>query len=214
MVSGCPSADGHERRNENGYPPPKEEGVGGGGPTIDRPWPLLIKEGNDAGIFMDGGEPKDHEVCAHRAPLQGMDARILSVLEMILHEPEKPQSVKEVAEQVCLSPSRFGHLFKQETGQRFKTFFRGARMAAAKNLLQDHTLRIKEVAAALGYERTSDFSHDFRKQYGRSPSESRGARTGPHPRGLRSPLPFGVGNLRQAFPGVGLNAISALNTER
>jgi hypothetical protein len=42
----------------------RRRGAGGGGPTINQPWPLLIKEGNQAAIFMRGGEPKDHEVCA------------------------------------------------------------------------------------------------------------------------------------------------------
>jgi transcriptional regulator GlxA family with amidase domain len=46
-------------------------------------------------------------------------------------------------------------------------------MIRAKNLLQDLTLRIKEVAAAVGYADASNFSRDFRKQYGRSPSQSR-----------------------------------------
>ena len=32
--------------HENGSPPPKEEGEGGGGRTINHPWPLLIKEGS------------------------------------------------------------------------------------------------------------------------------------------------------------------------
>jgi AraC-like DNA-binding protein len=46
-------------------------------------------------------------------------------------------------------------------------------MIRAKNLLQDPTLRIKEVAAAVGYADVSDFSRDFRKEYGQSASQSR-----------------------------------------
>ena len=31
-------------------------------PTIDHPWPLLGKEGNDGVIFMYRGELKDHRI--------------------------------------------------------------------------------------------------------------------------------------------------------
>jgi AraC family transcriptional regulator of arabinose operon len=101
------------------------------------------------------------------------DARILRVLDAIARQLDKPQSVKYLAAQLRLSPSRFEHLFKKETGQGFKTFLRAARMTKAENLLQDPTLRIKEVAAAVGYADLSHFSRDFKRQYGQSPSQSR-----------------------------------------
>jgi AraC family transcriptional regulator of arabinose operon len=102
-----------------------------------------------------------------------LDARIRSVLEIVAGELEKPQLVKCLAARLRLSPSRFEHLFERETGQTFKSFLRAIRMASAKNMLQDSTLRIKEVAAAVGYSDVSNFAHHFRKQYGRSPSQSR-----------------------------------------
>ena len=103
-----------------------------------------------------------------------MDARIVSVLEAVTRRPEKPQRVRYLAARLRLSPSRFGHPFKEETGQTFKVFLRAVRMARAKGSLKDPTLRIKEVAAAVGYNDKSDSSRDFRKQYGRSPSRTRG----------------------------------------
>ena len=105
--------------------------------------------------------------------LAAMDPRVLGVLETVTRELEKPQSVRCLAAQLHLSPSRFEHLFKKETGQGFKTFLRAARLIRAKNMLQDPALRIKEVAAAVGYADASDFTRDFRKQYARSPSQSR-----------------------------------------
>jgi hypothetical protein len=52
------------RGHENGSPPPKEEGVGVVAQRSTNPDPSLSKEGNHAGIFMPGGEPKDHAACA------------------------------------------------------------------------------------------------------------------------------------------------------
>jgi len=102
-----------------------------------------------------------------------IDARVLAVLETVARELEKPQSVKHLAARLRLSPSRFEHIFKKEVGEGFKAFLRAARMARAKDLLEDPTLRVKEVAAAVGYADASDFTRDFRKQYGRCPSQAR-----------------------------------------
>lgn len=108
-----------------------------------------------------------------RGGLTAADARILGLLQILAGELGKPQSVKHLAAQLRLSLSRFEHLFKEETGQNLTAFVRGARMTRAKNMLQDPTMRIKEVAAAVGCADASHFSRDFKKQYGRSPSRSR-----------------------------------------
>lgn len=105
--------------------------------------------------------------------LTHVDPRVLNVLETVARELQKPQSVKCIAARLRLSPSRFEHLFKKETGQGFKTFLGAARMTRAKKMLQDATLRIKEVAGAVGYADAPNFSHDFRKRYGQSPFQSR-----------------------------------------
>lgn len=106
------------------------------------------------------------------------DARILGVLDVVARELEKPQSVKRLATQLRLSPSRFEHLFKNQTGQGFKAFLLAARMIKASTMLQDPTLRVKEVAAAVGYANASNFIRDFTKHYGESPSRSRSSSLG------------------------------------
>jgi AraC family transcriptional regulator of arabinose operon len=105
--------------------------------------------------------------------LTALDARVLSVLEIVAREFDKPQSVTALAARMRLSPSRLEHHFKAQTGQGFKAFLRAARMTRARIMLKDLTLRVKEVAAAVGYADVSDFARDFRKRYGQSPSQSR-----------------------------------------
>jgi AraC family transcriptional regulator of arabinose operon len=122
-------------------------------------------------FFRPGSAPLRRRAAAGGS---AMDARVLAALETVARELEKPQLVKHLAARLHLSPSRFGHIFKRHTGDGFKAFLRAARMARAKELLQDPTLRIKEVAATVGYTDASDFTRDFRKQYGESPSQSRG----------------------------------------
>ncbi len=108
-----------------------------------------------------------------RTCLTAADERVLSVLEIIASDLEKPHSVKHLAAGLRLSSSRLEHLFKKETGRKLKAFVREARITQARNMLQDRTLRIKEVAAAVGCADASHFSRDFKKQYGRPPSQSR-----------------------------------------
>ena len=133
--------------------------------------PATTPTGRNAIVFEPAPKPlRVHVGGGHTVT----DARILSVLETVARELEKPQLVKHLAARLRLSRSRFEHLFKQQTGQAFQTFLRAARMARARIMLRDLTLRIKEVAAAVGYADVSDFTRDFRKQYGRPPSQLRG----------------------------------------
>ena len=102
-----------------------------------------------------------------------MDSRVEAVLEIAARKIAEPLLVNKLAPLVYLSPSHFEHLFKKETGQAFKTFVRGLRMIKARDMLADRTMRVKLVAAAVGYSDASDFTRDFRKCYGHSPSQAR-----------------------------------------
>jgi AraC-like DNA-binding protein len=106
-------------------------------------------------------------------PVTAVDARVLSVMETVARNLDKQHLVNHLAAQLRLSPSRLEHLFKKETGQTIKAYVRAARLKKAKHLLQDPTLQIKEVAAAVGYSDASDFAHHFRKRFGQSPSRVR-----------------------------------------
>jgi len=94
-------------------------------------------------------------------------------METVARNLDKPHFVKDLAAQLRLGPSRLEHVFKQETGQTIKAYVRAARLKKAKHLLQDHTLGVKEVAAAVGYSDASDFAHHFRKRFGQLPSRVR-----------------------------------------
>jgi len=105
-----------------------------------------------------------------------MDRRIKIVHKIVEREFAKPLRVKDVARRVGLSASRFGRLFKQETGQTFKRFLLAFRMKRAKNLLLlDPTLPIKDVAMSVGYTyaHLCVFTRDFERYWGCSPSQCR-----------------------------------------
>jgi len=108
-----------------------------------------------------------------RGGFTATDPRVLRVLKIVAREFDKPLSVKFLAAQSRLSASRLEHLFKAQTGQAIKTSLRAVRMARAMDLLRDPTLRIKEVADAAGYHNMADFVRDFKKRYGKSPTQTR-----------------------------------------
>jgi len=120
---------------------------------------------------LDRGLPLALSQARRTSGMTGVDARIRKILEVVLRELRKPYPIGDLAAPLRLSPSRFEHIFKRETGYSFKAFLRVARLAKAKDMLGDCTLRVKEVAAAVGYLDVSHFVRDFRRQYGRRPSQ-------------------------------------------
>jgi AraC family transcriptional regulator of arabinose operon len=99
-----------------------------------------------------------------------MDARVAQAAQIIVRNIQSPPTVKALAAQLRLSPSRLQHLFKKEMGLGLIRFIRATRLARANAMLQDPTRRVKEVALAVGYPDLSKFSHDFKKHYGQPPS--------------------------------------------
>jgi two-component system, response regulator YesN len=82
-------------------------------------------------------------------------------------------TVQGVAHEFGLSPSRFEHLIKTETGSSFRASLRAMRLSRAKVLLSDPRLRIKEIAAQCGYAHTSNLAREFKRQFGLAPSAYR-----------------------------------------
>lgn len=102
-----------------------------------------------------------------------MDPRVHEVLRHLEENYSEHFCVSRLAAGVGLSRSRFVHLFKLEIGTTVKAHLRRARLLAASGLLGDWTLSVKEVAARVGYTWASDFTRDFRRQFGTTPSHWR-----------------------------------------
>lgn len=105
--------------------------------------------------------------------VNGIDPRIKLALEIVAKELDHPLLVNMISSRLGLSGSRFQHLFKKETGRSFKAFVKDARLQRAKELLIDPTRRVKEVAAAVGFNFAANFTHDFTIRFGRPPSQHR-----------------------------------------
>ncbi len=84
-------------------------------------------------------------------------------------------SLPHVASRVYMSPSYFGTLFKSRTGENFVDYLSRMRLNRSKELLLDSSLRIQDIAEAVGYRSPSYFSDAFRKYVGVSPTQYRDA---------------------------------------
>lgn len=82
-------------------------------------------------------------------------------------------SLAEVAGAVDLSPNYLAHLLKKETGRTFTDLVTERRMEKAQELLVHTTMRISEIAEAVGFEDEAYFARRFRQWFNAAPSEFR-----------------------------------------
>ncbi|HXA84025.1 MAG TPA: helix-turn-helix transcriptional regulator [Candidatus Dormibacteraeota bacterium] len=97
--------------------------------------------------------------------------RLARVMQRI--EAEVPQSVRQLAHELKMTPDHLQRLFKQETGLRLGSEITERRLGKAAHLLSTTDVVIKEVAYTVGYRHPSSFVRAFRRRFGRSPTQYR-----------------------------------------
>jgi transcriptional regulator GlxA family with amidase domain len=107
-----------------------------------------------------------HEVRA------GADSRVRYVLELIHTRYADPHfTLATIAADVNLSVWHLCRLLKENSGLSFGKHLNTARVEAARHLLSVSALSIKEIAATVGYRRTSDLDRHFKQLYGLTPKK-------------------------------------------
>jgi transcriptional regulator GlxA family with amidase domain len=107
-----------------------------------------------------------------------LDARVARVIELMEANSATPLSVAELALAVNLCPSYLTRLFREETGRSPARYGKDRRLDHAHQLLLSTFLSVKEVMAAVGWNDPSHFGREFKRRFGVSPRELRGARRG------------------------------------
>lgn len=82
-------------------------------------------------------------------------------------------SLVRLAELHYFNPSYLSRLFKQEKGVNLSEYIDYCRIKAAKELLGNRELKVREVAASVGYEAAHSFTRFFKKATGMTPQEYR-----------------------------------------
>jgi transcriptional regulator GlxA family with amidase domain len=99
------------------------------------------------------------------------EKRLRLVLQSL--ETQLPHSVRELAEQVHLSPAHLQRLFKQETGVHLSDLVSARRLNMAAELLTSTDMEVKQIAYFVGYGHHSSFVRAFHKRFGQSPKRYR-----------------------------------------
>lgn len=99
------------------------------------------------------------------------EKRLRLVLQSL--ETQLPRSVRELAEQVHLSPAHLQRLFKQETGVHLSDLISARRLNIAAELLTSTDMEVKQIAYFVGYGHHSSFVRAFHKRFGQSPKRYR-----------------------------------------
>lgn len=102
-----------------------------------------------------------------------MDPRIEAVLSQLEREYSKPLTIGQFAQRAGLSPFRIEHLFRVQTGLTFRAKLREIRLTAARGMLADWKLPVKQIAFPSGYTSVSTFSRNFKNRFGKAPSAYR-----------------------------------------
>jgi AraC-like DNA-binding protein len=101
-------------------------------------------------------------------PRRVLDPRVVKAIAQIGRFAGEPVTAESCAVEVALSPSRFLHLFKEETGISFRSFRAWKR---ARHLLHfaNQDLNLAHLAQDIGYPDSTHFSHSIRRFYGLQP---------------------------------------------
>ena len=114
------------------------------------------------------------------APLGGgpKDPRVRKVIALMQEHYDRDLTLGKLASSVHLSVWHLCHLFKTETGRPPAQFLKSIRMEEARRLLESTLLSVKEVLNKVGMSDQSHFVKDFKKIYGRTPTNYRSALAG------------------------------------
>ncbi len=110
-------------------------------------------------------DPRSHQ--------QVRDPRVVEACQYVTSNLAGELKIDEVANHVCLSPSRLAHLFREQMGINLLRWREDQRVIRAKLLLQTTQEPIATVGRIVGYDDQLYFSRVFRKRVGVSPSDFR-----------------------------------------
>ena len=125
------------------------------------------------------GQEKDGENLETEAFIEDEyeNVRLSGVKEMIeqhiFENYQQDISMQELAHAMNYSEAYFCKLFKQCFGQNFTSYLTEYRVNAAKKLLEDPMVNIKEIGRRVGYGDSNYFTKVFRRVTGINPTEYR-----------------------------------------
>lgn len=110
---------------------------------------------------------------AGTAPAVLQDARLSRAVAAILNHPATAHSVTSLAKEAGMSRSAFAREFRAAVDLTPMDFVARVRLDLAHRLLESTSLTVEGIAATVGFNSRSHFSHIFHEHYGMDPSSFR-----------------------------------------
>jgi AraC family transcriptional regulator of arabinose operon len=102
-----------------------------------------------------------------------IDPRIVEAMNYMTQNLNQDFSIDAVASHICLSPSRLGHLFRDEMSMTITQWRDDQRISRAKQLLVTSNYSINHIGRIVGYTDPLYFSRVFKRKAGVSPKQYR-----------------------------------------
>ncbi|MEP6806136.1 MAG: AraC family transcriptional regulator [Flavobacterium sp.] len=108
-------------------------------------------------------------------PIDTPDYRKIAKAEkLILDTVTNPfLGVEYIAQKVGLSPTKLKLTFKSVHGVSMMQYHKDKKLLLAMQMIQNTDMQIKNIALATGYKSSSKFTANFKKRFGKMPSEIR-----------------------------------------
>ncbi len=103
----------------------------------------------------------------------GLSVLIRNILDYIRRYAAEGLKLEDVSNQFHISPNYLSTLIRKETGITYQQHILLAKMAVAKQLLDDTRMRVEDIAYSIGYENYISFYNIFKRLEGMTPSEYR-----------------------------------------
>lgn len=111
--------------------------------------------------------------CMHGRKRSQPSRLVQDVQHYIAQRLDENITLKGAAQHFAFSPNYLGYMFKNEVGSSFNEYVTKLRMEKAKNLLQDPSKKVYEVASAIGYKDLTYFSKQFKEFTGMTAGDYR-----------------------------------------
>jgi len=93
-----------------------------------------------------------------------------TVISLLERNPEKPESIDELAGKVNMSRATLTRKFRQATGKSIQQFRLDSKLKHAVSIFRNNPgIKIREVAAMLNFYDEYHFSKTFKRKFGISP---------------------------------------------
>jgi AraC-like DNA-binding protein len=113
------------------------------------------------------------------AAIDSQSHRVGRAIEWLKANFREPLRIEDLAARIEMSPSRFHHHFRQFTSMSPLQFQKWLRLAEARRLMVTQGLDASTAAYQVGYGSASQFSREYRRQFGAPPRRDVGGLLSP-----------------------------------